>query len=55
MAPGIGFDHLFGWLGCLGAEISIINLLEYFCYGGDEGSRDRNPLIELVVGKVVLI
>jgi hypothetical protein len=54
MAPGIGFDHLFGWLGHLEAEISIIHLLKYFC-SGEEGLRDGNALIALVVGKVILV
>ena len=54
MDQGVGFDHHSGWLGHLGADISLIHNLRYFC-SKMEAQEDRNPRIALVVGKVIFI
>ena len=54
MVPANCFDHQSGCWGRLGAEISIIRLLESFCCGS-EVPKDGNRLIALVVGKVIVI
>ena len=54
MDQGVGFDHRSGWQGHLGADISLIHNLRYFC-SKMEAQEDRNPLFALVVGKVIVI
>ena len=54
MDQGVGFDHRSGWQGHLGADISLIHNLRYFC-SKMEAQEDRNPLFAFVVGKVIVI